>query len=283
MRYDRIRKEIIAYNDLARQNLEREIERVTSNLIGKDLVVRFQRAAPVEGFPDPPSVWVDSRGSPVSQLDAYRWLSPIRGTRFLQLGGSGSHAIKAVMGGAGQSWLLTPMASEGILGRRMAQHLDLVPSLNVVRGIGERLPFEDASIDRIYGGGTLHHLELGPGLQEIARVLKPGGRAAFTDPNLNPIYRFLEITRIRNLGRERGAQCYPLRTRDVQDRATGFSVVECALSGGPSRYAIVGAIRVLKLRVPFSLSLAVQSVETNVLLKLKLRSLLGSLAVLLEK
>ena len=283
MVYNRIRQEINAYNDIAKQNLGRQIEGVTSALVGKDLIASFRQGAAAEGFPNPPSLWIDSRASPVSQLEAYRWLSPIRGTCFLQLGGSGSHAIKAIIGGVGQSWLLTPMVSEIVLARRMAKHLGVVNRLNVVQGIGEQLPFPDASIDGIYGGGTLHHLQLGAGLKEIARVLKPGGRAAFTDPSLNFIYKILEFTRIRNLGREPGAQCYPLRIDEIYDSASGFRTAKCLLSGGPIRYAIVGATRIFKLPVPVSLSLTVQSIETKILLKLRLHSMLGGLAVLLER
>ena len=283
MEYNRILKETSAYNDIARSNQQQDIRQLTNTLVGEELIARFEQKALIEDFPDPALVWIDSRASPVSQLEAYRWLSPIEGRRFLQLGGSGSHAIKAMMGGAGQSWLITPMVEEGNLAKRMAAHLEMPRCLHVVQGIGEQIPFADNSIDRIYGGGTLHHMDLNYGLGEIARVLKPGGRAAFVDPNLNFIYRLLEATRIRNLARERGAQCYPLRVRDVYDNAPDFSTVKCLLSGGPVRYAIVGIIRVLKLRFPRSLSLLAQSLETKVLLRLKLQSMLGSLVVLLEK
>ena len=283
MRYERIRKEIAAYNEIARYNLQREIDRLTGALVGERLIARFQEGSPVTGFPEPPLDWVDSRANPVSQLQAYRWLSPIGSTRFLQLGGSGSHAIKAIIGGAGEAWLLTPMTGEGVLARHMASHLGVPSSLNVVGGIGEQLPLRDSSIDRIYGGGTLHHVQLRYGLSEVARVLAPGGRAAFVDPSLNLVYRFLELTRIRNLARERGAQCYPLRVADIYDNAAGFRTVRCLLAGGPLRYATVGLTRILRLRPPLSLSLAMQSTETIVLNKLRLHGLLGGLAVLLEK
>ena len=283
MEYDRIRKEITAYNDIARRNLHIEPDRILNTLIGSSLLARFRTGRPVEGFPDPPSVWIDSRSSPESQLEAYRWLSPIKGTSFLQLGGSGSHGIKAIVGGASRSWLVTPMLEEGVLANRMAAQIGVSRHLHVVLAMGEHLPFPDASIDRIYGGGTLHHMELNQGLREIARVLKPGGRAAFVDPNLNFIYRILESTRIRNLAREPGAQCYPLRVSEVIESATDFDKVRCVLSGGLVRYGIVGATRVLKLRIPVTLSLAVQSAETRALRKVRLGSLLGALAVLVEK
>ena len=47
--------------------------------------------------------------------------------------------------------------------------------------------FENACFDYILGSSILHHLEVGPALKEIFRLLKPGGEFLFTEPNmLNP-------------------------------------------------------------------------------------------------
>src|SRR6185503_1428060 len=44
----------------------------------------------------------------------------------------------------------------------------------------ERLPFEDASFDIVFGHAVLHHLpDLGAALAEFRRVLRPGGTLAF--------------------------------------------------------------------------------------------------------
>jgi len=283
MSYDRIRDEITAYDALAINNLRQDIDRLTGNLVGNELVARHREESPVLGFPDPPSVWIDSRTSALSQLQAYEWLSPIGGARFVQLGGSGSHAIKAAIGGAREASLVTPMAEEATLARRMAEYVELRSSLRIVYAIGEELPLSNGSVDRMYGGGTLHHMEMSQGIREIGRVLAPGGRAAFVDPQLNWVYRLLEATGIRGLAREPGARCYPIKETDVYENARGFRSVECHLSGGPIRYATVGLARVLKIRIPLALALMSQTVETRVLETLRMRSLLGGLAVLLEK
>lgn len=48
----------------------------------------------------------------------------------------------------------------------------------------ENLPFADSSFDVVYGFSILHHLEnIGRGLKEINRVLKPGGCIAFGGEN----------------------------------------------------------------------------------------------------
>jgi SAM-dependent methyltransferase len=49
---------------------------------------------------------------------------------------------------------------------------------------GQRLPFADASFDRIICTETLEHVEdVGQTLGELARVLKPGGRLAVSVPH----------------------------------------------------------------------------------------------------
>jgi len=49
------------------------------------------------------------------------------------------------------------------------------------------LTFEAHSFDSIVGSSVLHHLEIEKAIEEMFRVLKPGGRMFFTEPNMmNP-------------------------------------------------------------------------------------------------
>lgn len=49
------------------------------------------------------------------------------------------------------------------------------------------LSYSSAVFDSVVGSSVLHHLEIKEALQEIYRVLKPGGAVYFTEPNmLNP-------------------------------------------------------------------------------------------------
>ena len=51
----------------------------------------------------------------------------------------------------------------------------------------EKLDFADETFDAIIGNAILHHLSLGIVLPEFRRVLKPGGRIFFAEPNMaNP-------------------------------------------------------------------------------------------------
>lgn len=52
----------------------------------------------------------------------------------------------------------------------------------------EQLELADASFDVVFGEGILHHLDLTKACREIARVLRPQGRAIFVEPlGHNPI------------------------------------------------------------------------------------------------
>ena len=61
------------------------------------------------------------------------------------------------------------------------------------QGDGNYLPFRDGSVDVLICRGTLHHLNIRQALEEMVRVLKPGGRVfihalgigAFTESALN--------------------------------------------------------------------------------------------------
>jgi len=51
----------------------------------------------------------------------------------------------------------------------------------------EMLPFADHVFDAVVGNAVLHHLRLDRAMPELARVLRPGGRLCFAEPNmLNP-------------------------------------------------------------------------------------------------
>jgi SAM-dependent methyltransferase len=49
------------------------------------------------------------------------------------------------------------------------------------------MSLEDESFDAVVGSSVLHHLNLACALREAHRILKPGGRIAFAEPNMmNP-------------------------------------------------------------------------------------------------
>lgn len=61
------------------------------------------------------------------------------------------------------------------------------PNASIVEGDVDQLSFPDNHFDAIVGQSILHHLELSRSLPELYRVLKPGGKFFFLEPNmLNP-------------------------------------------------------------------------------------------------
>ena len=56
------------------------------------------------------------------------------------------------------------------------------------------LDFEDDSFDFVYGCAILHHLDYSRALDEIYRVLKPGGKILFAEPlGINPIAKLVRV------------------------------------------------------------------------------------------
>ena len=58
----------------------------------------------------------------------------------------------------------------------------------------ENLPFAAATFTAVLGNAVLHHLRLEHALPELLRVLRPGGRFCFAEPNLLNPHVFIEKT-----------------------------------------------------------------------------------------
>ncbi|MCX6538474.1 MAG: class I SAM-dependent methyltransferase [Acidobacteria bacterium] len=91
------------------------------------------------------------------------------------------------------------------------------------------LPFHDASFDAIYSMGTIEHFdETERAVEEMARVLKPGGRAIVGVPNrYDPFLRPLVVAMLQALGLYAYGyeKSYSRRAlREMLERA-GFAVV----------------------------------------------------------
>ncbi len=90
--------------------------------------------------------------------------------RLLDLGG-GTGAANEIFG-ARQVVVLDPAP----------EMLELNPLSHRVVGVGERLPFADETFDAVFSAYVLRNLDSVPEtLGEIARVLRPGGRAGIVD------------------------------------------------------------------------------------------------------
>jgi ubiquinone/menaquinone biosynthesis C-methylase UbiE len=88
----------------------------------------------------------------------------------------------------------------------------------------EAMQFEDSSFDIICGTGILHHLNIDRALRELARVLKPEGKAIFIEPmGYNPLInlfrKFTPHLRTRDE--------HPLTVKDLSFMEKFFHKVQC--------------------------------------------------------
>ena len=119
----------------------------------------------------------------------YDWLGLRPGDRLLDLGcGAGRHAFEAARRGArvvafdadpaelkDVAALLSAMAESG--------EAAAAAVASAVNGDATRLPFDDASFDRVIAAEVLEHIPSDDlALGELARVLRPGGTLAVTVP-----------------------------------------------------------------------------------------------------
>lgn len=94
-------------------------------------------------------------------------------------------------------------------------------AIEVEQTLSERLPFDDASFDLVYGRAVLHHIgDLPAACREFARVLKPGGR----------VVAVREHVISREEDRERFFDIHPLHHRYGGENAYQAQVYRDALT-----------------------------------------------------
>lgn len=115
---------------------------------------------------------------------------------------------------------LSPVAIERARARARERGIDSRVDFHVMNA--ERLTLPERSFDVVCGTGVLHQLDLRRGLQEVARVLKPKGRALFIEPmGHNPaINLYRRLTPSQHTGHET-----PLRVADIEQAHESFMSV----------------------------------------------------------
>lgn len=138
-------------------------------------------------------------------------LGDLKGKRVLELGsGAGEGAVYFALQGAE---VVATDLSPGMLEvvRRVAERHGVSVQTRVASA-DDLSQFEEGSFDIIYAANLLHHVEIAPCLDEVRRVLKPGGVAAFWDPVAhNPA---INVYRRMAMG-VRTPDEHPIRRRDM--------------------------------------------------------------------
>lgn len=97
--------------------------------------------------------------------------------------------------GCGEGWFAKNLASKGAavwtfdisqeavaMASARLKELNFKYRVNVEQMAAEKLTYESAKFDLVVGIAVLHHLDMTTALEEIKRVLKPGGRVFFMEP-----------------------------------------------------------------------------------------------------
>lgn len=126
---------------------------------------------------------------------AYYLLGDVTGKTILDYGcGLGDNTVLLASRGAKVIGVdISPELIE-LAEKRMRQH-DLSEISEFRIGSAHELPFENESVDVVFGMAILHHLDLETSSKEVFRILKKGGRAIFMEPVRNS--KFIKF--IRNL------------------------------------------------------------------------------------
>jgi SAM-dependent methyltransferase len=173
---------------------------------------------------DPATVDVDGHWAGVG-CPEMRWigeqLGDLDGRRVLDLGsGLGEASVWFARHGASVTALdISPGMLRVVsdVARHHGVHVDtVVGSATDLSWCG------DATFDIVYGANMLHHVDIERCLDEVHRVLRPGGKAAFWDPvKYNPA---IELYR-RLASGVRTEDEHPLRVRDLRAMQRRFAQV----------------------------------------------------------
>jgi SAM-dependent methyltransferase len=130
-----------------------------------------------------------------------RHLGDLRGKRVLLIGNGGSEAELYFLTLDPELLIFSDLTRAGVASVRDAYALDEYAGRICFAAIDALdLPLADRSIDVIYGNVVVHHLpDRGRFLSEAVRVLKPGGRAVFSDSAYSNLWQLAKRTLLRPL------------------------------------------------------------------------------------
>ena len=244
-RYAEAYEEMAFYNQVAEKQAgdieHSEIAKTRAPLIG---ISDAERAT----FPQPAEKWLDAPYDAQAQMDGYLHIAPIAGKRVLQVGGSGSHAVKLLVAGAAEAWLITPMHGETSVALALARLHGVEAGMRCVVGVAEQIPFADSTFDALFSGGCMHHTVTDVALPECARVLRPGGKFAAFEPWKAPLYSI--GTRIFGK-RETEVYCKPFTQARANPLFTTFSNAQMVHHGAFTRYPLLAMSKLgIRLQLP---------------------------------
>lgn len=141
-------------------------------------------------------------------------IGEVKDKRILDIGcGNGFESMKALRNGAYVTAIdISPKSIEQLVSMAKEENLD--QHLQAAVMDAHKLALADNSFDIVLGNGILHHLpQLEIALNEINRVLKPGGHAVFQEPmGMNPLINLFRLLTPKLRTRDE----QPFRTRELK-------------------------------------------------------------------
>jgi uncharacterized protein YbaR (Trm112 family)/ubiquinone/menaquinone biosynthesis C-methylase UbiE len=232
-KYSEAYEEMDFYNRFSIKEAEQINESDAYSIVEK---IYKAKKTEIASFPSPKEVWIDAIYDCAAQWDAYNHIAPIKGKRILQVGGKGIHAVKFLIGGAEEAWVISPMLGEAYFTMALAKAFNVADRIHFAVSIAEELPFQSDLFDAAYSGGCLHHFVTKLALPEIARVLIKGGRFSAADPWRAPLHAI--GTRIFGK-RETAVHCHPLTKERIKPLCNEFEVSQIIQHGTITRYLML--------------------------------------------
>ena len=226
-------------------------------------------------FPLPENLWIDARHDAISQLEAYTHLAPVHNSVVLQLGGSGTHAIKMLRAGASKAFLLTQMIGEARVAMQLAEDYGVSEKLGCVIGIGEEIPLSNETIDLVYSGGCFHHMRLSHAAKELHRILREGGKFSGVDSWKTPLHT-IGTTLIGK--REKSVFCKPITPERLAPMQRQFGGMFANNHGPLLRYLFL-AFEKLGVQFPIPTMLRIGRFDDSFCEKIGLKRFGGSLMI----
>jgi SAM-dependent methyltransferase len=121
-----------------------------------------------------------------------QFLGDLRGKHVLEYGcGLGHVSTLLVRSGAKVTSFDLSRRSVDVATRRIERN-NPGAGAQLAVAAGETIPFADETFDIVFGKAILHHLDVAIGAPDLYRVLKPGGKAVFSEPmGMNPVLNFV--------------------------------------------------------------------------------------------
>lgn len=166
------------------------------------------------------AVW-DDASKPVNRM-LIRHIGDIRGSRVLLIGNGGSPKELHFLELEPELMVFSDLAPAGVRSVKDQVELDRFGASVCFAAIDAlALPMQDESVDLVYGNAIVHHLpDRDRFLSEVARVLKPGGRALFLDAGYAPAWQRAKTTLLSPL-MKLSHRMYPRSPEDQRDTLEG--------------------------------------------------------------